>query len=214
VTETTDTSPPAGARLPAARVARWKFLALAALFVLPIAAATLLYYAGWRPPATVNAGELVVPARPVDAGALVDLAGQPLAQPLLKGKWTMLYFGPSDCGTGCDRMLYTMRQVHSAQGREAHRIARLFVATDTGALDWLRFTVRNYPDLRVAVGPAEAVRGLARQFALPAGSPLDGLGRLYIVDPLGNFMMSYPADADPSAMRKDFVRLLKVSQIG
>jgi hypothetical protein len=49
---------------------------------------------------------------------------------------------------------------------------------------------------------------------LPAGSPLDNLNRVYLVDPLGNFMMSYPADADPTGMRKDLARLLRISQIG
>jgi hypothetical protein len=34
------------------------------------------------------------------------------------------------------------------------------------------------------------------------------------VDPLGNFMMSYPADADPNGIRKDLARLLRASRIG
>jgi cytochrome oxidase Cu insertion factor (SCO1/SenC/PrrC family) len=38
--------------------------------------------------------------------------------------------------------------------------------------------------------------------------------RIYIIDPAGNLVMSYPADADPSYMKKDIKRLLKVSQIG
>jgi hypothetical protein len=38
--------------------------------------------------------------------------------------------------------------------------------------------------------------------------------RIYLVDPLGNLMMSYPGDADATGMKKDLQRLLKVSQIG
>jgi hypothetical protein len=37
---------------------------------------------------------------------------------------------------------------------------------------------------------------------------------IYIVDPLGNLMMRYPRDADPSKIKKDVVKLLKVSRIG
>jgi hypothetical protein len=88
------------------------------------------------------------------------------------------------------------------------------VVTDATALDMLRYTVKEYPGMRVAIGPAAAVRRLAGQFALPAGSPLDNLNRVYIVDPLGNLMMSYPADADPRRMNKDLGLLLKASQIG
>jgi hypothetical protein len=68
--------------------------------------------------------------------------------------------------------------------------------------------------MRAVIGPPEAFDALAREFTLPAGSPLDNLNRIYLVDPLGNFMMSYPADADPTGMRKDLARLLRISQIG
>jgi hypothetical protein len=37
---------------------------------------------------------------------------------------------------------------------------------------------------------------------------------IYIIDPLGNLMMRYPRDADPSKIKKDVVKLLKVSRIG
>ena len=37
---------------------------------------------------------------------------------------------------------------------------------------------------------------------------------IYLVDPLGNVVLRYPKDADPSRMKKDLERLLKVSRIG
>jgi hypothetical protein len=37
---------------------------------------------------------------------------------------------------------------------------------------------------------------------------------IYVVDPLGNLVLRYPRDADPSRIRKDIERLLKVSRIG
>ena len=68
--------------------------------------------------------------------------------------------------------------------------------------------------MHVIAGPPPAVAELARQFTLPAGSPLDDPDRIYVVDPLGNLMMSYPAGADPNGIRKDLARLLRVSRIG
>jgi hypothetical protein len=41
-----------------------------------------------------------------------------------------------------------------------------------------------------------------------------GEGRVYIVDPLGNLMMSYPSDAGPGDLYDDLRRLLRVSRIG
>ena len=38
--------------------------------------------------------------------------------------------------------------------------------------------------------------------------------QIYLIDPLGNVMMSYPKDATAKGMQKDLKRLLKVSKIG
>jgi len=46
------------------------------------------------------------------------------------------------------------------------------------------------------------------------GAAPDAAGRSYLVDPLGNLMMSYPADAAPKGMLKDLKRLLRLSHIG
>jgi hypothetical protein len=37
---------------------------------------------------------------------------------------------------------------------------------------------------------------------------------IYVIDPLGNLMMRFPRDPDPSRMIKDLSRLLKASRIG
>ena len=199
-----------------ARVARARLLLvlLGALFLSGSVIAFLLLQSGWRPARTKNHGELVQPARPLQDIALDTLDAPAISVDRLKGKWTLVYFGPAECLQPCTDNLYKMRQVTAAQGKEAHRVQRLMVVTDTKALDLLRYTLKEYPGMHVAIGPAEAVQRLAAQFALPAGSPLDNRHRLYIVDPLGNLMMSYPADADPRGINKDLGLLLKASQIG
>jgi cytochrome oxidase Cu insertion factor (SCO1/SenC/PrrC family) len=194
---------------------RSKLLLLALLFILPIVLAVSLYMSGWRPGATVNHGELLSPARPIADGMFQTLDGKATSfSELGRKKWSLVYFGPSECLNRCAQNLYKMRQVHLAQGKEAERVQRVFVATDAKALDRLRHTLMDYPGMIALIGPEAAVRELARQFNVPAGSALDGLDRIYLVDPLGNFMLHYAPDADASGMRKDLVRLLKVSQVG
>jgi len=193
---------------------RAKLLLVAGLFFLPAIAATVLYVSGWRPRTQVNYGDLVQPARPIQDVTLQTLDGSAHPFSATRGKWLMIYFGPSSCDVACAHDLYKMRQVQIAQGKDADRIALLFVITNGAAPPRLLATLKDYPDMRVVTGPSAAVTALARQFYLPAGSPLNGLNLIYVVDPLGNLMMSYPPDADPSRMRKDFVRLLQVSQVG
>jgi cytochrome oxidase Cu insertion factor (SCO1/SenC/PrrC family) len=187
---------------------------LAALFMLPVLVAYGLYYGGWRPSSTANHGELLQPARPVKDAALTLLSGESIRFSHWHGKWTLLLFSTAECLKPCERNLNNIRQIIAAQGKEAHRVRGVLVVTDGKALDWLRYAFKDYPDMQVVIGSQAAVNSLAQQFVLPAGSPLDNLNRVYLVDPSGNFMMSYPADADPTGINKDLKRLLRVSQIG
>ena len=193
---------------------RRKLLLIAALFALPMLVAYALYYSGWRPEAVHPHGELVQPARPVADAALVLLDGKPMRFSELRGRWTLVTFSAAECLSPCERNLVKMRQVIAAQGKEAERIQSMLVVKDAKMRDWLNYAIKDYPGMRAVIGPPEAFDALAREFTLPAGSPLDNLNRIYLVDPLGNFMMSYPADADPTGMRKDLARLLRISQIG
>lgn len=196
------------------RRGRWVLLALGALSLSGFVASFALIQSGWRPPATRNYGELVQPPRPIQEVALRDPTGATVSVRALHGKWTLVYFGPAECPAPCRDNLYKMRQVAAAQGLEAHRVQRVFVVTDPKPLDLVRHAIEDYPGTLVLGGAPEAVRELARQFALAAGTPLDGLHRLYVVDPLGNLMMSYPADADPRGINKDLKLLLRASQVG
>ena len=193
---------------------RRKLLLLGALFALPMLVAYALYYSGWRPEAVHPHGELVQPARPVADAALVLLDGKLMRFSELRGKWTLVTFSAAECLSPCERNLVKMRQVIAAQGKEAERMQSMLIVKDTRTRDWLNYAIKDYPGMRAVIGPPEAFDALAREFTLPAGSPLDNLNRIYLVDPLGNFMMSYPADADPTGMRKDLARLLRISQIG
>lgn len=187
---------------------------LAVLFFGGMFAAYALVQSGWRPGATKNYGELVQPARPVRDVLLTDLDGRAVRFSTFQGKWLLLYFGPADCPRACIDNLYKMRQLVAAQGRESYRVQRLFILTDPKARDRLRSALAEYPQTHVLFGTPEAVRELASQFSVAAGTPLDGLHRLYVVDPRGNFMMSYPADADLQRMNKDLGLLLRASYIG
>ena len=194
--------------------ARRNVILLAALFALPVVIAYALYFGGWRPASFGNHGELVQPARPIADVALTLLDGKTLRFNELRGKWTLLTFSPAECLSSCERNLVKIRQVIAAQDQNAERVQSIFVVKDAKMRDWLKYAIKDYPGMRAVIGPPDAVEALARQFTLTVGSPLDNLNRIYLVDPLGNFMMSYPADADGNGIRKDLARLLRVSRIG
>jgi len=65
----------------------------------------------------------------------------------------------------------------------------------------------DYPGMHVARAPANP-------FLAEFPAPRDPSGHIYLVDPLGNLMLRYPADPDPQRMLKDLARLLRASRIG
>ena len=182
---------------------RSKFLLLVAVFAGPVLAAWLAYF-GWRPAGHTNYGDLleVAPLQHT-AGTAVD--GAPLDLAGLRGKWLMVQLGPAACDPACAQRLYLMRQTRIAQGREQSRIERLWVLTDSGTV--APALLRDHPGLHVW-RPSAA--GFAEQFP-GMGAPS---GHIYLVDPLGNLMLRFPARPDAKRMMKDLKLLLKASQIG
>ena len=164
-------------------------LACAAPFVLGTAA----YFLDWGSGGAGAAyGELIAP-RP--------LSGPPLDA--LRGKWVLVSFDAAACDAYCEKKLYFMRQIRTAQHKDMGRVERLWVLTDAG---------KPRPELLAAI---EGTRiASARDMPAAKDFPGNAADHVYIVDPLGNLMMRFPRDPDPSKMLKDLKRLLRLSQIG
>lgn len=60
----------------------------------------------------------------------------------------------------------------------------------------------------------ERAGALRDVFAEVTPEPLEQAGRIYVVDPLGNLMMSYARTAEPKGLLEDLKKLLKYSRIG
>jgi hypothetical protein len=188
---------------------------LGVLFFAPLAVSFYLYYgpSGWRPDRRVNHGDLIDPPRPLPDVSLPILGRDagPTKSDFLKGKWTLLYVGPGSCSARCRSDLYNTRQVRMALNRDMDRVQRVFIA-DGECCD-RQFLEAQHPDLvtvRATPGAAPLL-GLLPTFDGVAAVAAD---RIYVIDPLGNLMMSYAPDAKPKGMLEDLKRLLGLSHVG
>ena len=182
---------------------RSKFLFLMGVFMVPVVAAYLAYF-GWRPAGHANYGALlkVAPLQHT-AGKLLD--GKSFNLDALHGKWVMVHIGAASCDAACTQQLYLMRQVRITQGKEQSRIERAWVVTDNATPD--AALLQAHPGLLVWRPADEA---FVAQF--PAVQSRGD--HIYLVDPLGNLMLRFPAQPDAKRMMKDLKLLLKASQIG
>jgi cytochrome oxidase Cu insertion factor (SCO1/SenC/PrrC family) len=184
------------------------------LFLLPVVAATTLYYIGWKPEGkSLQHGELMQPARLVGDAELKGADGAPYRLNALRGKWVLVYFSPLPCTEACRNNLYKMQQVRLAQGRDASRVMRVMIIAGAGT-EALREFAQHNPGVVALSGARATLDALAREFVSSQGTAVDVPGRVYLLDPIGNLVLSYAPDADPSGMRKDLARLLRLSQVG
>lgn len=192
------------------RRARLGLIGLAAMFLLPLAAAFLLYYgSGWRPAGSTQHGRLIDPARPLPNVTLATADGGSTGPDFLRNSWHLVYIGEGDCDPGCRATLVKTRQVRLALEKDLNRVHRVFLYAGAPAADYL---ATEHHDLVAADITGEAGKRLLAPF--PQDPPPLTARRLYLVDPLGNLMMSYPPDAPPKAILTDLKRLLRLSHIG
>jgi cytochrome oxidase Cu insertion factor (SCO1/SenC/PrrC family) len=193
---------------------RQQLVLLAILFFAPLAAAIVLYFFApqWQPEGHTNYGQLVQPAQPLPDLALRGADGAEAGEGALRGKWSFVYVGTDRCDASCQQKLYQIRQVRTLLNEKRLRVQRVYLAPDVEALTAARtLLAADHPDLKFLAEPAQGdtLRGVF------AAGPLTGDAQaLYLVDPLGNWMMVYPGIAEYKGILKDIKRLLRVSQIG
>lgn len=184
------------------------FLILAAMFFVPLAVAWLWFQGmeEYHPEGGGAAkGELVQPPRVLGEFALQRVGdGAPVTHETLRGRWTVVYLGGAECDEVCRESLYEMRQVHVALGREAVRLQRLYVLVDADAPADPGYLAAEQRDLIVARADGDD----------PWLAHFDGEGRTWVIDPLGNLMMYYEADAPGRALFSDLKRLFRLSRVG
>ena len=187
----------------ARRRGRRHFLLIASLFIVPVVTAIALYHSmDWRPVVNTN-GTLIEPPHPLEAAGLTGADGSAAPAGALHGRWSVIRPVTGDCGARERERLDELSRVRIALNKDADRVQRV-VVHDGGCV--AAGLEADGSDLRVFAADA----GFLAQFP-PA---VDGAPGIYIADPHGNLMMSYPASGSARGLLKDLERLLRLSSIG
>lgn len=175
------------------RRGRLTFVLVAAAFLgTPLLAALWYAYGDAGHGTRVNRGTLIDPPRPVEGAAALGLSD----------KWTFVVRAREACDAPCAETLLMLRQLRLSFGNDAKHLARVLVS---GQAEADRATLAaEHPDLRVLA--AADARALVA--ALDSTAP----GQAFVVDPLGNAMLSYAPGTPPADIKADMKRLLKNSQ--
>ena len=182
--------------------ARVQMLLIASVFFGPLAIATWMYYSGGLQPAgRTNHGALLEP--------IVNIAQEMPESEVSKqgaGYWVLLYSDSEECTAPCKEALYTIRQSRKMLGKEMDRLKRVFLHGESSP-DTVFLAAEHAGLITLRDNELSAFLNNRKPAMLAAGG-------YFLMDPLGNLVMYFEPEIDPSDMVEDIKRLLKFSRIG
>lgn len=188
------------------RSGRIKMLLVVLICAAPVLASYFTYYV-IRPEGRRVFGELVQPQRPLPDLVARDLQGRPVPLSALRGQWLLISVAGGACAAACEQHLYLQRQLRESVGKDKDRIDWVWlVDDDTPVAQALQPALQSATVLRVQRAALEA-------WLAPAGGQALA-DHLYVVDPVGNWMLRWPAHLDAAGAakaRRDLERLLRAS---
>ena len=218
--KTTDTSHPLGMTvydlpLPAevvqadakrTNMGRLNMLLVLLACAAPVVASYITYY--WvRPEARRNYGELIQPTRPTPSIAVARLDGNDMKLTDLKGQWLLVSVAGAACDEPCQQRLYLQRQILVGLGKERPRTDWVWLVNDKAEIPHSLL-----PGLEEATVLRVDPKALAQWLQPEANKKLED--HLYMVDPMGEWMMRFPAQLNAEGalkVKRDIERLLRAS---
>ena len=188
------------------RMGRYKMLALMLVCAAPVLASYFTYYV-WQPEGRRNFGDLITTPRDMPEVQAKALDGQSVPLQSLRGQWLLVVVADGACDQTCQQNLYFQRQLRETQGKDKDRLDRVWLISDDAPVaESLRPALAQATALRVEAKTLQAWLQPAQGHALS--------DHIFVVDPMGNWMMRFPANMDvhtASKAKRDLERLLRAS---
>lgn len=185
---------------------RFKMFVVMLICAAPVIASYFTYYV-LRPEGRRNFGELIEAQPTLPAVTATTLDGRPSPLADLKGQWLLVSVGGGACPALCENHLYLQRQMRESLGKDKDRLDWVWLIDDAAPVR---------AELQPALSQATVLRvpreQLAQWLKPAAGAALED--HLYVVDPLGHWMMRFPAGLDregAARAKRDLERLMRAS---
>lgn len=186
---------------------RLKMLLVLAVCASPVIASYLTYFV-IRPQTRNNYAELITPTRELPNDLRMKaLTGDEVKASSLHGQWLLVLVADAACDALCEKHLYLQRQLRETLGRDKERVDKVWLIPDAGQPSPVVMKAISVIDPPTVLHVPRD--DLARWLAPAHGHQLQE--HLYVVDPMGRWMMRTPVDIDPAKFKRDIERLLRAS---
>lgn len=189
------------------RWGRFWMLVVWLICAAPVVASYLSFYV-FRPVSRHIYGELIEPQRDIPDLVGVDLNGNSQNLQALKGHWLLISVASGSCDRLCQDHLYLQRQLRESLGKDKDRVEWVWLLPDD---------VQVPAGIRAALSQAKVlhvpIAGLQQWLYAAPGRGLQE--HLYLVDPLGHWMMRFPPELNihsAAKAKQDLDRVLRASE--
>lgn len=192
------------------RVGRWRLLLVVAVCAAPVIASYFSFYVLKLHGKAY--GDLIAPTVDLPAGLdLRDLKGQAVKAESLKGQWLLTVVQEAACDAACEKLLFEQRQLREMLGKERDKLEKLWLIPSDGTDDApLRPELQQAVSSGVPVTVLRVPRAQLEAWLKPAaGHKLSD--HLFLIDPMGRWMLREPLAAEPVKVKNDLNRLLKAN---
>ena len=175
-----------------------------------------------KPPLVLASGTILAPARPLDDFSLIDNQGRSFGAANLRGHWSLMFFGYTDCPDYCPTTLTTLAALEK-QLRAAKTVAPpqvIFVSVDAkrDTPAQLNQFVPNFDPEFIGLTAASqpAIEALAKkwgvavniQYAANGNYIVDHSTEIFVIDPAGNLAAILTGPFTVEALQSDFRRIV------
>ncbi|HMS27859.1 MAG TPA: hypothetical protein PKC80_10875 [Burkholderiaceae bacterium] len=185
---------------------RWKMLAIWLVCAAPVMASYFTFYV-IKPNSTTSYGDIISPPKSIPNMPAFAVDKKPVQLTSLKGQWLLISVAGGDCNTACEQHLFLQRQLRESLGKDKDRLDWVWVVNDDA-----KVKEALKPALQAATVLYVAPTDLSQWLQPASGKQLSE--HLYLVDPMGNWMMRFNTSTDfetAKKIKKDVERVLRAS---
>jgi protein SCO1 len=175
-----------------------------------------------KPPLALASGTLLVPARPLADFSLIDTAGRSFGSDNLRGHWSLMFFGYTNCPDYCPTTLTVLaaleKQLRAANTVPPPQVVFVSVDAKRDTPAQLSQFVPNFDPEFIGLTAASqpAIEALAKkwgiavsiQYAANGDYIVDHSAEIFVIDPAGKLAAILTGPFTVDALRSDFRRIV------
>ncbi len=188
-----------------------KFLVVAMVMLVVIVAAVLVYGA-INPGGEEFHGSLISPPNPAADFALIDQSGKTTTLSDFRGKYTLIFFGFTNCPDECPLTMGYLKQMYDKLGNQADKVQVVLITTDPAndtpeeLGNYLSHFDPSFIGLTSSKEVLQTVWSSYGVTVMDNGETHSSF--LYLIDPEGNLIATYPLLDNADGITTDLQNLL------